>query len=357
MSITIQAALQIRGSLDLGYSAAFMTQTHAYIRSVGTISPHGADVRSLIDALGREASCPLREPPSRAGRQISTAPSGWIEPIPRPDRWPARRTERKLRFGRLDRLAQLALVSAHQAAAAGDPPPAAESCGILLGTAFGAHLSNERFQLGLEREGSAGASPALFTFTLPSAATGEICIQLGLKGAATTMTQGLGAGLTALASAAEMVRLGRALWMLAGGVEVLSPTLVRSYEGSTHPLAEGAAFVTLAPTSQGALARVAAAAQTFGEDADRRAVKQALERAGLTDEQLRSRWHIALDGSDPPPLLRCLGQSFAAAPMLALCALVARGEEGLPALFIAEDPLGGADAVCLTRPRCGLADD
>lgn len=344
----------------MGYSAAYMCQTHAYIRSVGSISPHGADVKTLNDALVGEVSCPLREPPSQAGRQIPTAPAGWIEPIPRPDRWSARRTERKLRFGRLDRLAQLALVAAHQAAAAGDPPPPAESCGITLGTAFGAHLTNERFQLGLEREGASGASPALFTFTLPSAATGEICIQLGLKGAATTMTQGLGAGLAALASAAGMVRQGRALWMLAGGVDVLSPTLLRSYEGSRYPLAEGAAFVTLVPTPRGALARVAAAAHTFGEEARRRAVELALEQAGLVDEQLRLRCHIALDSSDSPPLLQCLGQSFAAAPMLALCALLAHRGEELPALFTAEDPLGGVDAICLTptrpSPRCDRAD-
>jgi hypothetical protein len=139
-------------------------------------------------------------------------------------------------------------------------------------------------------------------------------------------------------------------------VDVLSPTLLRSYGGSRYPLAEGAAFVTLVPTSRGSLARVAATAQTFGADARRRAVELALERAGLAVEQIRTHCHIAPDSSDSPTFLQCLGQSFAAAPMLALCASLARGGEELPALFTAEDPLGGVNAICLTRPRCDRDD-
>lgn len=324
-----------------------MSPAAAYIRSLGCVTPQGVGIEPLLAALEQQRPCPLVDPPDDAGRtELEVPRAGWIEPVARPRVWTTRRSPRKLRFARLDRLARLALVAAHHAVEEGGPPEVGdERAGLALGTAYGSHLSNERFQELLEREGRAGASPALFTYTLPSSATGEISIHLGLRGAATTLAQGEGAGLAAVAHAASQLEQGRAAWILAGGADVLSVTLLRALP--EVPLAEGAAFVVLTTESASSLARVAGSAQTFGEGASR----LALERAGVEEARLAARQrfdHRRPASLAASTLAACAGWSLAALPVLAICAHLARGGP-LPALFEAVDPVQGTcDAVCLT---------
>jgi len=282
---------------------------------------------------------------------MALPPSGWIEPAPRPESWSGRRSPRRLRFGRLDRLARLALIAAHHAARSDPPPPDDERAAVALGTAFGSHLSNERFQQQLELEGRSGVSPALFTYTLPSSATGEISIHLALKGGAATFTEGQVAGLAALAHAAGEIERGRTCWALAGAVDVLSPTLIRALgDPARPPLAEAAALFTLGPSAEGALARIAGAAQGFGPGAAQRAASRALEVAGIVEPELKARLTFS---SDEAPLVEVsAGRCLAALPLLGVGLHLARqGERGLPALVVAEDPAGPAVAICLTRPR------
>jgi len=184
-----------------------------------------------------------------------------------------------LRFARLDRLSQLSLATAAaamaRAAEAGSPRPEEESqAGAALGTAFGAHLTNEQFMAGLLEEGPTGASPALFPYTLPSTAAGELSVHLGLRGPLITLANGPGSGIAALAAASEQVDQGRASWMLAGGADTLGQTLERAVEARASDMAEGAVFFVLTAQGQDALGSIAGWASATGPDAARRVIGQ-----------------------------------------------------------------------------------
>lgn len=186
---------------------------------------------------------------------------------------------RRLRFARLDRLSQLSLSTAAaamaRAAEAGAPKPEDETeAGAALGTAFGAHLSNEQFMAGLLAEGQTGASPALFPYTLPSTAVGELSVHLMLRGPLITLAQGPGSGMAALAAASEQVDQGRAAWMLAGAADTLGETLELAATGRAPDLSEGAVFFVLTGESQGARGQVAGWASATGADAVERAARQ-----------------------------------------------------------------------------------
>lgn len=310
--------------------------TAAFIRSMGLVTSHGPGIGVLLEALEREIPCPRRRCPLQQGSSRPLPSAGWIDPM--------RPVRRIARFGRMDRLTRLTLVAA-QLALQGEEavPVAAGQAGVVLGTVHGSHQSNEEFQGQLVQHGPQGVSPALFSYTLPSAPTGEVSIHLGLKGAAVTLTQGLGAGLSSLAMAASLLEQGRLCWVLAGGVDVLSPTLLASDGGGASTLAEGAGLLSLTPQADGALARLAGAAQGLGEGIEREALRQ----AGLTDEEVRHR--LVYRSDDVWPGQHVLGRCQAAAPVLGLCVLLHR-PGSLPALVVAEDERGLVDAICLTEP-------
>jgi 3-oxoacyl-(acyl-carrier-protein) synthase len=252
--------------------------------------------------------------------------------VPRPERW----TGKPIRFGRLDRLSQLALVAAHGALeSASAPGLAAERIGLVLGTACGAHLSNELFWRSLQQPDA--ASPGLFAYTLPSSAAGEISIHLGIKGPCLTLAHDTTSGLAALALGAHLLAAGSADWVLAGGVDVLGVTRLRSH-GAIGTASEGAAFVLLtrAETTQAALAGVG---QASGEESRPRAVAAALQQAELRVEELSA----TVDGEWSEGVA-VFGECLAARPLLGLCAALARS--ALPCLVVAAGPEGTC-ALCL----------
>jgi hypothetical protein len=288
--------------------------------------------------------CPRRSAPQGlAGRELPLTGAGWVDPIPKPEKW----IGRPVRFARLDRLAQLSLVAAHQAAAgAADLLERRERAGVALGTAFGSHLANEAFQMLLEQAGPSGASPALFAYTLPSAAVGEISIHLGLKGPTLTLAHGIGSGLAVLEGASRLITRGEADWMLAGAADVLSPTLLRSVASHSVVLAEGAAFFALASERSGALARFAGSAQGIERD-PARLLAEALEVASLSAADIKQ--HLVFDIQGGQGLGPVLGYGFAATPLLALCLAVHKGQT-LPVAVTTRDPEGGVHVVCVTQP-------
>ena len=78
---------------------------------------------------------------------------------------------------------------------------------MALGTRYGSHLSNELFWRG--QRGPTGPSPALFAYTLPSAAAAEISMHFGLTGPLLTFAGGADSGLAALGAAADCVAARR----------------------------------------------------------------------------------------------------------------------------------------------------
>lgn len=287
---------------------------------MGCLTPAGRGAEAVARLL--EGGLPLCDAPA----SMSHLPrAGWIDPLERPAPWKGR----AVRFPRLDRLSRVTLVAAQLALTDEDPPADGSRAGVALGTAFGSHLTNEQFYRSVTRQ---EASPALFTYTLPSSAVGELSICLGLRGPALTLTHGPGSGLAAVAAAAAMVDRGAADWMIAGGCDVLGPTLLASSGGQR--LGEGGVLVSLGRERHGALARVAGWAQATGDGAEERAATAALKQAGLTRDRVVTR---ATAGP-----LAGLG---AAGPVARACALLAR-QEPLPALVTAIHEQG-ADVLCL----------
>jgi len=281
-------------------------------------------------------------PAGLGGRPVSLPSAGWVDPIDRPQRW----IGRAVRFNRLDRLTQLALVASHRAVQGYGLPRDRTRAGIVLGTAFGSHLTNEAFQIQLEQLGAAEASPALFTHTLPSSAVGAISIQFGLQGPTVTLTEGIGAGVAAVALAAQMVAQGEADWMLAGAADTLSPTLLAAAGAEAGRLAEGAAFFVVVPGAAGAVARIAAADQGRVGEAE---VEQAvLDKAGLVRGQIQTRLVYLADGDYARQERH--GRSLSAAPLLGATDLLQHHGETLPALITVRDHQGTTDVVCLTSP-------
>lgn len=142
----------------------------------------------------------------------------------------ARWAGKPARLARMDRLCAIALVACDQALlAAGlspdDPSWAPERVGIVLGTAYGCHTTNEAYYRGYL--GETGASPRLFAYTLPSSPVGEITIHHRILGPASTQVGGLGAALDALREAVRHLEAGRADRMLVAAADVSSPILSR----------------------------------------------------------------------------------------------------------------------------------
>ena len=128
----------------------------------------------------------------------------------------------RARIGRADRLCRLFLAAAAQAvddARLALPFAAAERVGLSFGSGLGCLLSNAEFYEKVVAQGAAAASPRVFAYTVSSAAAGEVSIAFGIHGPNVTSHLGLAAGAGAIGYAADLIRLGKADVMLAGGAD------------------------------------------------------------------------------------------------------------------------------------------
>lgn len=307
-----------------------------FVAGIGCLTPHGPGAATLVDAVFRGAPCPVVPAPA----ELTGQAAGWVASLSAPF---ADRAAR-LRFGRTSRLGRLSLVAAADAITGAPDRPPPPRCGVVLGTAFGAHLANEQFYQGAL---AGEASPRTFAHTLPSEAAAELSIALQLQGPTITLAQGTTAGLDALAEAANLLREDRAAWILAGAADTLGSTLLAAHEldPAAPTLAEGACFFALTQSPPGVAARVAGAASAAGAASGERAREAALQRAGIRGRELAL--DLAFPGHDSGALLRALGDSHAALPLLALAWAVTQRQ--LPALVAAEDADGLAAAVCVAE--------
>lgn len=305
----------------------------AYLRAAGCVSLHGTGVECVGDAIARAAPPPTRAAPAELAL-AHLADAGWLDPLPSPERW----TGKPARLGRMDRLSHLALCAGEAVAQRAGGLQAGERAALVLGTAFGAHLSNELFWRGIRAGGSKGASPAIFAYTLPSAASGELAIHFGLRGPCLTLAQGRGSGVAALAAAAALCEGERAEAVLAGAADSLGAALC-ARRGERVPC-EGAAFFLVTSEPGGRpLARLAGSGQASGEGAVARAAHAACARAGLADVR----------AIDAEPV--ALGDGLAPGPLLALAHALEGPHPALPCLLTALDrDAGTADAICLVAP-------
>jgi len=125
------------------------------------------------------------------------------------------------RFGRMDLSSQLALLAV-EALAASFESFARDRVAIILAAQAGSLSSDADFWKG--RDNAGGPSPTLFTYTLPSAAIGEIAIRHRITGPNLCF---VGASPPVLPEAAELIRRGEADGCLCICVNAVSPSLAR----------------------------------------------------------------------------------------------------------------------------------
>jgi 3-oxoacyl-[acyl-carrier-protein] synthase II len=123
---------------------------------------------------------------------------------------------------RLDRSAQLALVSARQAWAHAAPHCRGvdpRRVAVVIGTGIGGLATLERQHTNLLQAGPGRVNPLTVPMLIPNAAAGQIAINLGLHGGAHTPVSACAAGAEALLIAQLLLQDDRADVVLAGGSE------------------------------------------------------------------------------------------------------------------------------------------
>jgi 3-oxoacyl-[acyl-carrier-protein] synthase II len=192
------------------------------ITGLGVVSPLGLSAAELASrfSAGDCAIGPL------TGMGVSDAIGATVGELPL-DAIPA---DKRARIGRLDRLCRLFLSAASLAVDASGlsiEDAGAERVGLSFGTGLGCLLTNAEYNRKLVEHGPAAASPRLFAYTVSSAAAGEVSIALGIKGANVTLHAGMAAGLQAIGYGFDLIRMGKADVVLAGGADALGAPLVR----------------------------------------------------------------------------------------------------------------------------------
>jgi 3-oxoacyl-[acyl-carrier-protein] synthase II len=292
------------------------------------------------------------------GHALTAAPRATIVPA----RWAGN----PAKLQRMDRLCALALVACDGALCDGALAPLdgaawdGERTAMVLGTAYGCHATNEDYYRGVLAGGPGGASPRLFAYTLPSSPVGEVSIHYGIKGPAAAVTNGLTAGLDAIAAGLRELRQGRADRVLVAAAEVATPLLERLL-GTATPLQDGSAALLFERTAQAAQrgatprGRVLATATSYAAGARASAVAEAARRALAEADVGPGAISRVLGSAADAAAVRALGieaaahdeapETLGAAPLLGIARWL-RPSAGL-ALAVAGDPEGAGSAVIL----------
>lgn len=139
--------------------------------------------------------------------------------------------DKRSRIGRLDRLCRLYLAASYLAVGDAGLPldlDAGERVGLSFGTALGCLLTNAEYWDKIVEQGVAAASPRLFAYTVSSAAAGEVSIALGIRGPNVTQHVGFAAGLGAVGYGFDLIEMGRADMILAGGADANGPVIAEA---------------------------------------------------------------------------------------------------------------------------------
>lgn len=105
-----------------------------------------------------------------------------------------------------------------------------ERIGVLVGTGFGGLATLEKNHTTLLKQGPHKISPFLIPMMIPNMCSGQIAINLGLKGPNTCVTTACASGTHALGNAFKVVERGGADVMIAGGAEAtITPIMVGGF--------------------------------------------------------------------------------------------------------------------------------
>lgn len=195
--------------------------------------------------------------------------------------------------------------------------------GAIIGTGVGPMESMEEFSRPVFEEGPSAANPAIFPSTVYNAAGGQVAMQTGAIGVASTVTAGHAAGASSMTYSYDLAASGKADAVLCIATDTLTDTVLEAYgdlgvltkgepgsdSADGFALAEGSVGLLLERASHAA----ARGARSYGEvrgyaitsDAQgvgridpsgegiERAMRLALERAGLEPSEITTVWAAA----------------------------------------------------------------
>jgi 3-oxoacyl-[acyl-carrier-protein] synthase II len=191
-----------------------MSATRVLVTGLGTTSPVGGDVATTWSALlaGRSGVRPLEHEwaeqlPTRIAAEVAVDPTEVLE---------------RVKARRLDRSGQLAMVAALEAwstSGLADAEVDAERLGVAMASGIGGVQTLLSNYDALLSKGPRRVSPLSIPMLMPNSPAANIGLAIGAKAGVHTPVSACASGNEAIALAIDMIRLGRADVVLAGGTE------------------------------------------------------------------------------------------------------------------------------------------
>ncbi|MBF0442339.1 MAG: hypothetical protein HQK54_10575 [Oligoflexales bacterium] len=199
------------------------------ISGLGVVSPIGIGKDDFWSALSRHRGTPLREVKTAGGAR-GGIPSIEIDDF---DYGKLSRFGDDKRTKYMDRYIQYAAMAMELAlddAGLVKNGLDLSDCGIIFGSAYGCIENNTRHIEGLYNKGPRFVNPVIYQNTVPNTAPGYCALLFGMRGYNTIITSGMTSGLNAISYAYNLIKIGRADLIVAGGVERWCDALQRSLE-------------------------------------------------------------------------------------------------------------------------------
>ena len=201
-------------------------ESRVVITGMGVITPLGNDVdttwRNLV--AGTSVAAALDRFDTTGFRTRFAAGVEGFDPTDYMDAKDARRA---------DQVIQFAIATASQALAQSGLRPegdVADEVGVIFGTGIGGLTSLDDAARILHSEGPDRVSPLTAVNMLPDMSAGQVAIQFGLRGVNFCVISACATGTNAIGEAAEVIRRGDALAMVAGGTEsVVNPLALAAF--------------------------------------------------------------------------------------------------------------------------------
>ncbi len=192
----------------------------------GIIFTRGAGISALEQALKEGWQPPAETTGKRLAYQVDVNAS------------PDKGLLKKIR--RSDKLSQMSVLAAAEALReSGIENITKKNIGIILATAFGAHVTTFAFIDDILDYGDANASPTLFSNSVHNAAVSYISTTFDIKGPTLTVTQFRFSFFGALQLAEAWLALGRCEYVLVGAVDQYGDVLGYASERKLSPAPDG----------------------------------------------------------------------------------------------------------------------
>jgi 3-oxoacyl-[acyl-carrier-protein] synthase II len=195
------------------------------VTGMGAVTPLGADAAGTWDGLvaGRSGVGPLTAFDA-SGHSVRIAAE--VAHFSAADHFDTRDARR------IDRFAQLGLVAARQAVAMSglDVGVEGQRVGVVFGSGLGGITTLTEQAAVMATRGPGRVSPFLVPMMIPNMVAGQVAIETGARGPTSCTVTACAASATAIADAADLIRLGRADAVVTGGSDAtITPLCVAAF--------------------------------------------------------------------------------------------------------------------------------